>query len=337
MGAANGTLRDYPSQLGRIVELAGGSESIVQLFLRPKTLGQALVDDRSKRGGRLSKWTLDQRRSALWSFARLMAPELRRMTGRDSLEIVSEALRLVAVRVGSRYYLPGGRPRRRGGPAPTSDEVSEIVGEASQMPGFKGDRNQALLTILYESGARVNALREANCSDLIKLPNGAVRLMLHEKGRCQAREVELTAHAGKLLFDYFHRFNQEAALHGNLERIGPGEEGPLWRSGWTTRWSYEAVRTTFKKACFRAGTVDYRLHALRRAFASDAASVLPRHVVALAGGWRGTERLDDHYIQVREGSIARKLAAVSNGLTGRSLEKCRTIPYFERPVPASAL
>ena len=48
-------------------------------------------------------------------------------------------------------------------------------------------------------------------------------------------------------------------------------------------------------------------HALRRAFATDAASVLPRHTVAQAGGWKGLERLDDHYVQPRNATIREKL------------------------------
>ena len=55
-------------------------------------------------------------------------------------------------------------------------------------------------------------------------------------------------------------------------------------------------------------------HALRRAFATDAASVLPRHTVAQAGGWKGLERLDDHYVQPRGDAIRAKL----NRQEGRS-------------------
>jgi hypothetical protein len=52
---------------------------------------------------------------------------------------------------------------------------------------------------------------------------------------------------------------------------------------------------------------DFTPHALRRAFATDAASLLPRHTVAQAGGWQGVERLDDHYVQPRPATILRKL------------------------------
>ena len=49
-------------------------------------------------------------------------------------------------------------------------------------------------------------------------------------------------------------------------------------------------------------------YVLRRAFATDATSVLPRHTVAQAGGWHGLERLDDHYVQPRGTTIREKLA-----------------------------
>jgi len=48
-------------------------------------------------------------------------------------------------------------------------------------------------------------------------------------------------------------------------------------------------------------------HALRRFFATEAASALPRHVVALAGGWQGVERLDDHYIRPHTADLWAKL------------------------------
>ena len=334
-GAPPKTTKAYLYQLHRFSDPVGGSKGIVDLFLDSQALGQALVADRSKKGGKLSKWTLDQRRSAVRSFAKLMAPELKRMTGQQPLKIVNEALRLVAHRVGSRYYLPGGRPRNQGGPAPSSGEVSDIIGDAAQVPGFKGRRNEAFFTILYESGARVNALREVNCSDLFVMPNGTVRLMLNAKGCCQPREVELTSHAARLLFAYMETFNQEAVLHGSLARIDPGEHGHLWRSSWSSQWSYEAVRKTFKRACFSVGTVDYRLHALRRAFASDAAAVLPRDVVALAGGWERKEPMDDCYIHVLKESVAKKLVAARSHAGGDSPEQCES-PSFDCPAPARA-
>lgn len=201
-GVADKTVRSYLYQIDRIVEAAGESADIMHLFLSPKILGRALVSDRSKQGSRLSKWTLDQGRAGIRSFSKLMAPELRRLTGREPDEIVNEALRLVAVRRGSRYYLPGGRPRQRGGPAPTSEAISDTIEETARAQGFKGCRDRAFFTVLYGSGARVNALRKARCSDLVILPGGSIRMMLHEKGRSLPREVLLSSPAAELLVDY---------------------------------------------------------------------------------------------------------------------------------------
>ena len=334
-GAPPKTTKAYLYQLHRFSDPIGGSKGIMELFLDPRALGQALVADGSTKGGKLSKWTLDQRRSAVRSFAKLMAPELKRLTGQQPLRIVNEALRLVAHRVGSRYYLPGGRPRGQGGPAPTSAQVSDIVKITAQASGFKGHRNEALFTILYQSGSRVNALLEADCSDLIVMPNGTVRLMLNAKGRCEPREIELTPHAARLLSHYCKEFNREAALHGSTARIGLGENGPLWRSGWNRQWSYEAVRKTFKGACSSIGAPEYRLHSLRRAFASDAAAVLPRDVIAPAGDWDRKEPMDNCYINVREDSVARKLAAARTHAARESPEKCR-IPFSGCPAPVRA-
>src|SRR5207248_5249989 len=75
-------------------------------------------------------------------------------------------------------------------------------------------------------------------------------------------------------------------------------------------WACDDIRAALQDACEAAGLPTFTPHALRRAFATDAASALPRHVVALAGGWRGVERLDDHYVQPRPPTIWKKLAGV---------------------------
>ncbi len=330
-GAAKKTVQAYVYQLHSLAETAASPEGFMALFLHPEALGQALVDDRSSEGRQLSKWTLDQRRSAVQSFARLMSPELRRLTGREPLGIVTVALRRSALRVGGRFILTGGAPRRRGGPAPSPDDVAAIIREAARALTFKGRRNEAFFTILYESGSRVNALREASCADLVVLPMGTARLMLHAKGRCQPREIELTPHARRLLFAYIDEFNERAWLHGTLEQLIGGESTTLWRSTWIAQWSYPNVRQTFQKACLAAGTRAYRLHAFRRAFASEAAAILPRYTVALAGGWQGLERMDDHYIRPQVRSIAEKMAAASSQANREPPDKCRSLSFSWRP------
>lgn len=277
------------------------------VFQDEALLGRALVDDSAIGGARLSRWTLAQRRAAVRSFARLMAPELRPALSAEPEEVVTAALRGVAKRVGGGYRLTGGAPRRRGGRAPSATEVEAIIAAAGAAAGFQGRRNRAFFTLLHESGSRVNALREADGRDIIALPDGRLRLFLHAKGRPERREVDVSAHAGQLLGEYVGAFNGLAAYAGRGERIGIGEAGPFWRSTWWQQWGYANVARTFEHACVASGAHAYSLHALRRAFASDAASHLPRHIVAQAGGWQGLERLDNHYIQPRTSAIAWKL------------------------------
>ena len=303
-----GTVEAYIYQLRSLLEAAQGYDSLIALFLDPTVLGRALVNDRSKYGRQLSRWTLAQRRSAIRSFARMMGPQLKRLTGRDPLEIIVEALRLSSERVGIGFRLTGGVPRRRGGPHPSPDEVAAITREAARAPGFEGHRNLAFFWILFESGSRVNALREVSCADLVELPMGGVRLQIHAKGKSQRREIELTRHSWDLLRTYIEQFNCQTATSERIPPIVIGERTPLWRGTGGGLWPYNSVSNTFQGACLNAGTQAYILHSLRRAFASQAAAFLPRHTVALSGGWSRTRRMDDHYIRAQPRSVEEKLS-----------------------------
>jgi integrase len=311
-GASAKTQQAYGWQMRQLLATAhrrglDERDSLSDLFQQVTLLGQALADDRSARQGTLSRWTIAQRRAAVRAFARLMAPELRPLLAVEPEDVVIAALRLVAEHVGGGYRLTGGTPRRRGGRAPTLGEVKAIIAEAGRAPGFKGKRNTAFFALLHESGSRVNALREIEGRDIHELHDGRLRLLLHAKGRHERREVEVSERARQLLVAYIDCFNGRAADVGRAERIGIGAWGPFWRSTWGQQWAYANVAETFDRACLAAGTHAFTCHALRRAFASDAASVVPRHVVAQAGGWQGLDRLDNHYIQTRVWSIARKL------------------------------
>ena len=308
-GKDEDTIKAYIYQLRSLLKAAQGYESPMAFFLDPKALGRALVNDTSKDGRQLSKWTMAQRRSAIRSFARMMGPQARRLTGRDPLGIVEEALRLSTERVGGGFRLTGGAPRRRGGPHPSPDELAAIIQETAREPGFEGHRNEAFLWILFESGSRVNALREASCADLVELPMGGIRLQIHAKGRSQRREIELTPHGWDLLRTYIEKFNCQTATDARMPPIVIGERTPLWRGARGGLWPYDGVSKTFQRACLNAGTRAYILHSLRRALASQAAATLPRHTVALAGGWGGTRRPDDHYIRVQPRSIEEKLSS----------------------------
>jgi integrase len=238
-----------------------------------------------------------------------MRPELAARLGADSHEVVDRALRVVAVRVGTGYRLNGGAPRRRGGPAPTSADIAAVVKAAGRATSFRAARNQAFFTILAETGARINALRELDGADCVALPSGRLRLFLHEKGKAAPREVELSRDAADALRAYAVAFNVTAARDRWATRVHLGEAGPVWRNSGRGCWPYHDILATLRAACASAGVPAFRPHALRRTFATDSASVVPRHVVMQAGGWQGVERLDDHYVHPRPSTIWQKLAA----------------------------
>ena len=316
-GAAPKGVAAYRYQLRSILRaaarLTGRPVGMPALFADVALLGSALVDEISWTSDRqLSKWTLAQRRSAIRSFADLMGPELTSLVGENPHVTLDLALRRVAVRVGGGYRLHGGAPRRRGGQAPTAGEVNQVIVEAGHAPGFAGARNRAFFGILAATGARVNALRQLDGADCVVLPSGRVRLFLHEKGKVEHREVELGSEQAEALRAYAEAFNRHASRQGWRARVQLGEPGPVWRNSGRGQWPYPDLLTALRAACVAAGVPTFTPHALRRAFATDAASELPRHVVALAGGWQGVDRLDDHYVRPRTSTIWEKIRRVED-------------------------
>ncbi len=311
-GAAPNSVAAYRYQLRFVLRaaerLTGRLIRMGDLFRDVSVLGRVLVDAKGGVEGEcLSKWTLAQRRSAVRSFASLMHPELVPLLGEDPHMVLHRALRGMAERVGGGYRLTGGVPRRRGGRAPTADEIAAVLATAGQVPGFVGARNRALFGILAATGTRVNALRHLDGTDCVVLPSGRVRLFLHEKAKVERREVELSRAQADALREYAEEFNWHASRQGWQVRVRLGEPGAIWRNSDRGRWSYDDVRRTLQASCAAAGVPPFAPHALRRAFATEAASALPRHVVALAGGWRGLERLDDHYVRPHPPTIWAKL------------------------------
>ena len=312
-GAAPKGIESYRYQLRAVLRaahrLTGRPVTLLQVFDDAPLLGQALVDDISSDGyTQLSRWTLAQRRSAIRSFATLMRPELLACLEEEPTQIVDKALRGAAERVGIGFRLTGGAPRRRGGATPSKDEVEALLEAVGRAPGYEGVRNRAFFGILAATGSRVNALRLLNGSDCLVLPNGRARLYLHEKGKTEPREVELGTKALAELRAYMREFNRHAAARGWTGRLRLGEQVAIWRSGAGRRWGYGAVLATMRDGCAQAGIPPYSPHALRRAFATEAASLLPRHLVAQAGGWKGLERMDEHYVHPRESTILEKLS-----------------------------
>ena len=196
------------------------------------------------------------------------------------------------------------------------DEIRAILDAVRGAPGSRGVRNGAFFAILAETGARVNALRTLDgptASDAI----GRLRIFLHDKGKAEPREVELSHTASEALRAYAAAFNRRAGLHGWRVRVHLGEPGMVWRNSPRGCWSDQDVRATLRTACVTAHGSRATPHAFRRAFATDAASVLPRHIVAQAGGWKGLERLDDHYVQPRPQTIWDKLDGPSTRTSAR--------------------
>lgn len=295
---------------------AGRPVTCIDLFRDERLLGHVLVDDIAPTLGRqVSKWTLAPRRSALRSFARLMRPELLPALGEDPHERLTRALRAVAERVGGGYRLTGGAPRRRGGRAPSEREVRAVIEAVSVRPGYRGARNRAFFLILAETGCRVTALRTLDGTNCLEMPSGRLRLFLYEKGKAEPREVELSRSAVAALREYEAAFNLMAAIRRWTVRIQFGHPGAIWRNSGRGCWSEADVRHTLRDGCTSARVPALTPHAFRRAFATDAASVLPRHTVARAGGWQGLERLDDHYVQPRAEIIAAKLNRARHPVT----------------------
>jgi integrase len=264
-------------------------------------LGRALADDQSPTtpGKQLSKWTLASRRSAIRDFVALLHPEVSKLIGHDARDLVATSLRLVAERVGMGFRLNGGAPRRRGGIVPTSEQVAAILEALGQVGGFRGKRNVAFVRIQVESATRPNALRSLDGADCIPMPHGLPRLYLHDKGKTEPRQVELSTAAVEAFKEYADAFNREALRRGWRARVVLGCAGPLWRNSGRSMWPYADLCRTLRAACERAGVPPLTPHAFRRAFATIATTErhLPRQTVALAGGWRGSERMDNHYIR----------------------------------------
>ncbi|MDP8908633.1 MAG: site-specific integrase [Chloroflexota bacterium] len=288
--------------------LTGRAMTCADLVRDEGLLGRVLVDDVAPTlGTRVSRWTLAQRRSALRDFATLMRPELLALLGEEPHDRLDRALRAVAVRVGAGYRLTGGQPRRRGGRAPTEGQIRDVLEAVGRVPGYVGVRNCAFFTILAETGARVNALRLLDGEDCVEMPNGLLRIFLHEKGKAEPREVELGRATAEVLRAYAEAFNYLAATRRWGVRVHLGKPGAVWRNSPRGCWSYRAILDTLRAGCSVAEVPPFAPHALRRAFATDAAIVVPRHTVAQAGGWQGLERLDDHYVQPRAAAIRAKL------------------------------
>lgn len=309
-----GTYRWLRRDMLRIASRSAGRDiTLLDLFRELELMGRVLVTDECEDGSRASKSTIAHRRTAIRSVATLLNAELRETIGRDPHDIVRDALRAVAERRGAGYRIAAGTSRTRGGPTPTNEELDTILGVLGQGRGWDAQRNRGFFLLLARTAARVNSMRILDGADCAVLPGNRVRLLLHQKNGDAKHEVELDRESVDALRLYVAMFNRAMQLLGKRDRIVLGQPGPVWRSAGGGRWSESAVRRTIRSACADAGLQDYTPHALRRLWANGAAEVLPRWEAAQAGGWRGTERFDQHYVAPSRARTWRKLARLTYG------------------------
>ena len=296
------TRRQYCWVLRNLLELAstlaGHSVGILELLQDEALLGQTLATATTADGSRqVSAWVAAQRRSVLRSFTQLMDPELRREGISDAGDALVRALRSVAEPVGTGYRLPGGRPRGRGGPTPSIEELAAIQDELARKPGWRGTRNEIMLSLMTRRGVRVGGLLGLDGASAHRLPDGRVRCLLRAKSKREPYELAVPGSLIEPLARYVETFNAWAQASGLPDRIGFGTPGRFWRNDLGQPLTYQIWTNELKQACVSAGLLVYTSHAIRRAFATISTTVASRATVATAGNWASTRRMDDHYVQ----------------------------------------
>lgn len=295
------TARQYAWVLGDLIRLAsrhaGHPLSVIDLLHHSELLGRALASgERGASEELVSAWLASQRRSVVRAFARLMRAELAAASIPDGEQLITDALRQVATPVGTGYQLPVGWVRRRGGTVASGAQTEGILRHMGNAAGWKGSRNRAFLLILSQRGQRVGALLQLDGASAYRLPNGETRLLLRAKSSRTPAELTLPVTAAQALDQYIHGFNAWALVRGLTVRIGFGVAGPIWRTHTGGAWSYEGWRAELASATTATGAPGLTAHSFRRGFATEAVTVVPRALAALAGNWTSTRRMDDHYV-----------------------------------------
>ena len=296
------TRRQYCWVLRNLLELAstlaGHSVGILELLQDEALLGQTLATATTADGSReASAWLVAQRRSVLRSFTELMEPELRREGITDAGDALVRALRSVAEPVGTGYRLPGGKPRGRGGPTPSIEEISVIRDKLASKPGWRGTRNEIMLSLMTRRGVRVGGLLLLDGARTHRLTDGRIRCFLRAKSKREPYELAVPDDLIGPLVRYVEQFNAWAQASGLPDRIGFGTPGRFWRSDLGRPLTYQTWTNELRQACLSAGLPVYTSHAFRRAFATTSTTVAPRATVAIAGNWASTRLMDDHYVQ----------------------------------------
>jgi site-specific recombinase XerD len=179
----------------------------------------------------------------------------------------------------------------------TREEVDALL-EAPDRSSWSGHRDAVLLTVLYNSGARVSELAGLRVADL--LLDRACALHLHGKGRKQ-RVVPLWKRTAKQLRAWLPRIDQTAAAPVFPNRAGK----PLTRSGVEQRLRI-AVATASERCPSLAGR-RISPHTLRH---TTAMHLLQSGVdIAVIALWLGHEDTATTHLYV-EADLAMKEAAL---------------------------
>ena len=309
--------------------LSGRPVSIHGFFNKPDLMGRTLARGTDSTDSRMiSPDLVSQRRSVIRSFALLLEQELEALGISDPSERLTRALQATAEPVGTGYRLPVGQPRSRGGPMPSEEEI-DAIREAliDRTDGWASNRNAALLSVLVARGVRVGALLELDGSNLHRLPDGRVHMLLHAKSSKEPFEIVLPAESVNQFEAYIAGFNEWAQVSGLSQRIGFELPGPFWRGDSGKIWPYRAWSRELSEACLSAGVPRVTSHGFRRAFATHAVTLVPRSLAALSGNWSGPRRMDDHYVQTSLTGLRKQLSNIGPDATFESAEG-------ELPTPA---
>jgi len=306
----------YRWVLTNLLALAGhlGRRAItIEELLRDEPLlGRVLATPTTADGGRkVSAWLVAQRRSVLRSFTDLMATELREAGLADAGCRLLNALRAVAEPIGTGYRLPIGTPRGRGGPTPSVEEVEVLKDQLAGKKGWPGLRNELILGLMARRGQRIGGLLFLYGASVFRLPGRRFRLLLRAKSSREPYELALPEDLADVFENYIEGFNAWARACGLSYRIGVGVTGRFWRGDRGQSLTYQSWSAELKEACVRARLPAYTSHAFRRAFASTGTTVALRSIVATAGNWTSTRRMDDHYVQPSLTKVRLSLASLT--------------------------
>ena len=261
------TRRHYRWVLRNLLELAstlaGHSVGILELLKDEPLLGQTLASATTADGGReVSAWLVAQRRTVLRSFIELVEPELRLNGITDAGGALVRTLRSIAEPIGTGYRLPGGKPRGRGGPTPSIEEISAIQDELTHKAGWRGTRNAIILTLMTRRGVRVGGLLLLDGVRAHRLTDGRVRCFLRAKSKREPYELAVPDDLIGPLACYVEQFNAWARASGLPDRIGFGIGGRFWRSDLGRPLTYQTWTNELRQACLSAGLPVYTLTCL---------------------------------------------------------------------------